>query len=144
MSRYAIRAESAPVAVLALDEVCFPDDWRVKLDDSIWWLVWRGKEAVGYAGLRPCKAPRNAGVGFLCRVGVVPKHRGRGLQKRLIAVREATARRLGLKELVTYCVPWNCASINSLVSCGYKFYRPETKWGGAGSVYLRKVLAVRR
>jgi RimJ/RimL family protein N-acetyltransferase len=139
-SRYAIRAESAPVAVLALDEVCFPEDWRVSLDDSLWWLVWRGKEAVGYAGLRPCKEPRNASLGFLCRVGVVPAHRGRGLQKRLIAVREAAARRLGLTELVTYCVPWNCASINSLVSCGYKFYRPGTKWGGGGAVYLRKVL----
>jgi GNAT superfamily N-acetyltransferase len=120
--------------------VCFPEDYRVSLDDSLWWLVWRGKEAVGYAGLRPCKEPFNAGVGFLCRVGVLHRHRGRGLQKRLIAVREAAARRLGLNELVTYCVPWNCPSINSLVSCGYKFYRPETKWGGAGSVYLRKVL----
>lgn len=138
--QYAIRAENAPVAVLALDEQCFPHDDRVSLDDSLWWLVWRGKEAVGYAGLRPCQNPQNAGLGFLCRVGVLPRHRGRGLQKRMIAVREAAAKRLGLRELVTYCVPWNSASINSLVACGYRFYRPETKWGGSSSVYLRKRL----
>jgi RimJ/RimL family protein N-acetyltransferase len=138
--RYEIRRETTPVAVLALDEVCFPEDWRVKLDDSLWWLVWRGREAVGYAGLRPCQSSQNASLGFLCRVGVVPKHRGRGLQKRLVVAREAAARRLGLTELVTYCVPWNCASINSLVACGYRFYRPGTRWGGAGAVYLRKVL----
>jgi len=138
--RYTICRELHPLPVLALDEVCFPDDDRVRLDDSLWWLVWRGKEAVGYAGLRPCREPHNAGLGFLCRVGVLPGHRGRGLQKRLVAAREAAARRLGLSEIVTYCVPWNCASINSLVACGYRFYRPETKWGGSGAVYLRKGL----
>lgn len=138
--RYAIRAEPAPLAVLALDEVCFPHDDRVKVEDALWWLVWHGKEPVGYAGLRPCKEPQNATLGFLCRVGVIPRHRGRGLQKRLVAAREAAARRIGLAELVTYCVPWNCASINSLVACGYRFYRPGTKWGGGGAVYLRKVL----
>jgi GNAT superfamily N-acetyltransferase len=139
-SRYVIRAEQAPVAVLALDEICFPNDYRISLADSLWWIVWKGKEAVGYAGLRPCQNPCNAGVGFLCRVGVVPEHRGKGLQKRLIKAREAEAKRIGLVELVTYCVPWNCPSINSLVACGYRFYRPETKYGGGGSIYLRKRL----
>lgn len=138
---YRIRREPAPVAVLALDEICFPHDDRVNVVDSLWWIVWRGQEAVAYAGLRPCQAEQNAGLGFLCRVGVVPDHRGRGLQKRLIRVREAAAKAIGLKELVSYCVPWNCASLNSLVACGYRFYRPATKWGGAGAVYLRKKLA---
>ena len=140
MTRYAIRREAVAVAVLVLDEICFPSDDRVKIEDSMWWLVWCGKEAVGYAGLRVCQNEHNRGVGFLCRVGVIDRHRGRGLQKRLIYAREATAKVVGLTELVTYCVPWNCASINSLVSCGYRFYRPETKWGGAGAVYLRKKL----
>jgi RimJ/RimL family protein N-acetyltransferase len=137
---YRIQREETPLAVLPLDEICFPDDYRVSLDGALWWLVWRGKDIVGYAGLRPCQDPKNKGLGFMNRVGVVPAHRGRGLQKRLIRVREAAARALGLKELVTYCVPWNCASINSLVACGYRFYRPAAKWGGAGSVYLCKRL----
>jgi len=140
MNRYSIRREPVPVAVLALDEICFPDDDRVRIEDTLWWVVLCGKEAVAYGGLRPCQNECNKGVGFLCRVGVVPKHRGKGLQKRLIYVRERAAKAAGLDEVVTYCVPWNCASLNSLIACGYKFYRPATKWGGSGSIYLRKRL----
>jgi GNAT superfamily N-acetyltransferase len=139
-STYIIRAEQAPVAVLALDEICFPEDHRVNVDGALWWIVWHGKEAVGYAGLRPCQLPCNEGVGFLNRVGVVAEHRGHGLQKRLIRVRESAARSYGMTELVTYCMGWNCASVNSLISCDYKFYRPETRYGGADAVYLRKTL----
>jgi GNAT superfamily N-acetyltransferase len=137
---YRIRQEPMPVAVLALDEICFPDDDRINPANSLWWIAWHGKQPVAYAGLRLCRDPQNLGFAFLCRVGVIPEHRGRGLQKRLIRVRENAARKLAVTELITYCVPWNCPSINSLVSCGYKFYRPGTKWGGAGSVYLRKPL----
>jgi hypothetical protein len=140
MKTYFIRRELHPVAVLALDEICFPTDYRVNVDGAMWWIVWHGKEAVGYAGLRPCQLPCNAGVGFLNRVGVVAKHRGNGLQKRLIRVREAAARAMKMSELVTYCMGWNCASVNSLVACGYKFYGPATKYGGAQAVYLRKKL----
>lgn len=138
--RYIIRRADLPVAVLPLDEICFPHDDRITTADSLWWIAWHGKQPVAYAGLRLCREPHNLGLAFLCRVGVVPEHRGRGLQKRLIRTRERAAQRLAVTELVTYCVPWNCASINSLITCGYKFYRPRTKYGGAGAVYLRKVL----
>ena len=138
--RYVIRREPTPVAVLPLDQDCFPSDHRPALENSLWWVVWCGKEPVGYAGLRVCEGAQNAGLGFLSRAGVVAKHRGKGLQKRLIRAREAAARSFGLNELVTYVAHWNSASINSLVACGYRFYRPATKWGGASSVYLRKVL----
>jgi ribosomal protein S18 acetylase RimI-like enzyme len=101
-------------------------------------VTWEGKEPVAFAGLRLCAMPENRGLGFLCRAGVLPAYRGRGLQKKLIRVREAAARQLGLKELVTYCLCSNSPSINSLVGCGFRFYVPATKYGGAGSVYLRK------
>ena len=137
---YRIEREDTPVAVLPLDEVCFPSDFRPCLENSLWWVVWRGNEPVAYAGLRPCQWHENAGLGFLSRAGVIPNHRGRGLQRRLIRVREAAARTLGLTEIVTYVAAWNAASLNSLIACGYKFYRPATKWGGADSVYLRRRL----
>lgn len=137
---YKIRREELPAAVLALDEICFPEDYRITTEDALWWVVWCGEQPVGYAGLRPCKEPHNRGLGYLCRAGVIAAHRGKGLQKRLIAVREREARRMGLKRLITYCVPWNPPSINSLISCGYKTYRPETKWGGASAVYFGKTL----
>ena len=137
---YRIQREDTPLAVLALDEICFPSDHPPVLENSLWWVVWRGKEPVGYAGVRVCEHGPNVGLGFLSRAGVVAKHRGRGLQKRLIRAREAEARALGLKEIVTYVAHWNCPSINSLAACGYRHYRPETKWGGKEAVYLRKRL----
>ena len=137
---YRIQREKLPLAVLPLDQECFPSDHRPALEGSLWWIVWRGKEPVGYAGLRVCEGAPNLGLGFLSRAGVLRKHRGKGLQKRLIRAREAEARALGLKELVTYVAHWNCPSINSLAACGYKHYRPATKWGGKEAVYLRKAL----
>ena len=137
---YRIQREKLPLAVLPLDQECFPSDHRPVLENSLWWVVWHGKEPVGYAGLRVCEGTQNAGLGFLSRAGVVAKHRGKGLQRRLIRAREAEARALGLKELVTYVAHWNCASINSLAACGYRHYRPATKWGGKEAVYLRKQL----
>lgn len=137
---YRIQREKLPLAVLPLDQECFPSDYRPVLENSLWWVVWCGKEPVGYAGLRVCEGAQNKGLGFLSRAGVIGKHRGRGLQKRLIRAREAEARALGLTELVTYVAHWNCASINSLAACGYKHYRPATKWGGKEAVYLRKRL----
>lgn len=137
---YRIQREDTPLAVLPLDQECFPSDHRPVLENSLWWVVWRGREPVGYAGLRVCENAQNKGLGFLSRAGVLREHRGRGLQRRLIRAREAEARSLGLGELITYVALWNCPSLNSLVACGYRFYRPADKWGGKESLYLRKRL----
>jgi RimJ/RimL family protein N-acetyltransferase len=137
---YRIALADLPVAVMALDEICFPGDDRVNPDGGLWWIAWCGKTPVAYAGMRLCRDPRNEGLAFLNRAGVVPGHRGRGLQKRLIRARVAAARQLAVNELVTYCMTYNAASINSLVHCGFRFYVPATKWGGASAVYLQKAL----
>ena len=118
---YRIALADLPVAVLALDEICFPHDDRITTADSLWWIVWQDKTPVAYAGMRLCKDPRNLGLAFLNRAGVVPGHRGRGLQQRLIRARVAAARRLAVNELVTYVMTYNVASINSLVKCGFRF-----------------------
>ncbi len=136
--RYTIRQADLPVAVIVLDEICFPHDDRVNPADCLWWVAWHGTQPVAYAGMRLCKDPRNLGLAFLNRAGVVPEHRGRGLQKRLIRTRENAARRLAVTELVSYCMTYNVASINSLVNCGFRFYDPATKWGGTSAVYLCK------
>ena len=140
MKPYRIALADLPVPVLALDEICFPHDDRITTADSLWWIVWQDKTPVAYAGLRLCKDPRNLGLAFLNRAGVVPGHRGRGLQQRLIRARVAAARRLAVNELVTYVMIYNVASINSLVNCGFRFYVPATKWGGTTAVYLCKPL----
>jgi RimJ/RimL family protein N-acetyltransferase len=135
---YRIEETSDGIAVLALDEECFPQDVRVRLDGARWWLVRDGRSVIGFAGLRRCGLPVNRGLGFLCRVGIAARHRGHGLQKRLIRVRERAARAEGLEELVTYCAPWNLASANSLIACGFRLYRPAERWGGAEALYWRK------
>jgi len=135
-----IKSDPLGLPVLPLDEICFPADDRVAVPGSLWWVAWDDRQPVAYAGLRLCSLPENRGLGFLCRAGVIPSHRGRGLQKKLIRIRERAARGLGLKELVTYCMYSNSPSMNSLVGCGFRFYSPATKYGGPSAVYLRKEL----
>jgi GNAT superfamily N-acetyltransferase len=130
--------------VKALDEVCFPADVRVATENVLWWITWLNGEAVAYAGLRVCRESFNRGLAFLCRAGVRPEHRGHGLQRRMIEARVAYARKLGIRELVTYVVPDNLASANSLIACGFKLYRPEHRWGGSAAMYFRMRLAQRR
>jgi ribosomal protein S18 acetylase RimI-like enzyme len=104
--------------------------------DTDWWGAWDGSELVGYAGGRLI----DTGAYYLSRAGVVPEYRGRGLQKRLIRVRVARARKLGAPRVVTYTNPINAASNNSLIACGFKTTKP---WETATSEWLhwRKVLA---
>jgi RimJ/RimL family protein N-acetyltransferase len=126
--------------VVALDAECFPADWRVKPLEAYWWLDEVRGVVVGYGGLKVCGTAVNRGLGFLSRCGVLPDWRGQGRQKRMIAARVAYARRLGLREVVTYVVPNNLASANSLIACGFRFYVPATRWGGCEALYFRRVL----
>jgi GNAT superfamily N-acetyltransferase len=135
-----LRRELSHELIVGLDAKCFPADARVEPLDSIWWTVWTGGEAVAFAGLRVCQDPANRGVGFLSRAGVLPVHRGRGLQKRLIRCRLNEARRLGLLEVVTYVLPSNLPSANSLIGLGFKLYRPTSRWGGVEALYFRRAL----
>lgn len=105
----------------ALDRRTFPGDAPVTFQGTYWWLAEDADgAAVGFAGL----AHAYEGRGFLHRVGVLPEHRGNGLQKRLIRARERGGRGLGMVRLITYTSRTNSASLNSLVSCGYRFYNP--------------------
>jgi RimJ/RimL family protein N-acetyltransferase len=135
-----LRREQNHDLIVALDAVCFPADERVKPEESSWWVVCDEGATVAYAGLRPCREPFNRGLAFLSRAGVLSSHRGRGLQKRMIRARLREARRLGMHEVVTYCVPENLASANSLIACGFRLYRPEHRWGGSAALYFRKTL----
>ena len=88
-------------------------------DDSDWWVVRDCKnEAVAYAGLYTAIKDQ----GWLVRAGVLRHARGGGLQKRLIRVREARARKLGIPVLFTYTADWNKASMASLAQCGFVPY----------------------
>ena len=138
---FRIREVDGPNAAEAIEQmhnVCMPE---VELPpmDGYWWLAYRGREPVAYASLHPSLRYRN--VGYLSIVGVLPSARGNALQRRLIKVREAKAKKLGWDILITDTIPENPASSNNLIKCGYVTYVPERPWKVDGALYWRKYLS---
>lgn len=102
-----------------------------------WWIAWLKDRAAGFCGLKISQS--SPGDGYLHRAGVLAQHRGNGLQRRFIRVREALARELGMSRMVTDTTD-NVASANSLMSCGYRLYTPEGPWAFSSSLYWQKPL----
>lgn len=105
-----------------------------------WWIAHttEGMNAgslAGFCGLT--LRPEEPHVAYLKRAGVLPEARGNGLQKRMVRVREALARKLGIKQLVTDTTD-NIPSANNLIACGYKLYRPQAPWGFNNTLYWFK------
>lgn len=132
--------DSDPGRIEALDRICFFYDAPLSREDIIeafWWLVWDDEgDAVGFAGLKLL----DDDMAYLCRVGVLPGARGKGLQKRLLRARERFARECGWTNAITYTAITNPASSNSLISAGYKLYLPEYAWAGKDVLYWIKKL----
>lgn len=118
-----------------LQRLCLPGDTVYPTSEGTWWIAYHDGQVAGFAGLVP--SSRWLETGYLCRAGVLPEHRGRGLQKKLIKVRIAHARRLGWRWLLTD-TRQNPPSANSLIACGFKMYDPAHPWGFKDSVYWRR------
>jgi len=110
---------------------------QVVPEEGYWWIAWKGKQPAGFAGLRLSKT--TPGTGYLHRSGVLPKHRGHGLQVKFILLREAKAIELGQHRMVTDTTD-NIASANSLIRAGYRLYRPAGKWAFVDSLYWERSL----
>jgi GNAT superfamily N-acetyltransferase len=104
-----------------------------------WWVATDGRELAGFCGLTPVYA-QPSDVGYLKRAGVLRPHRGQGLQRRFVRVREAQARREGLRTLITDTSD-NPSSANNLIACGYRIYRPDEPWGFPHTIYWYKDLS---
>src|SRR5215468_3975310 len=102
-----------------------------------WWLAYHEAEAVAFAGVVPSTHARNSG--YFCRVGVLKRHWGRGLQLRLMRAIEAHARRIGWDGIVSDTTD-NPVSANNFIRAGYRLYVPEVPWGWANTLYWRKLL----
>ena len=107
-------------------------DPKAAYDKANWWVAWDGKTPVAFAGAW-MYAPH--GWCFLERCGVLPSHRGHGLQKRLIKARMKWAHKWEAIGANTYTIPGNHKSANSLIACGFRMYEPERKYGGDDSLY---------
>lgn len=102
------------------------------------WLATDAGEVVAFGVLRPVRSDPE--YGYLARAGVAPSHRGQGLQRKLIRVRERAARAQGMRVIVTDTSHENLASSNSLIREGYKLYAPIKKWAFSDGNYWLKRL----
>lgn len=120
-----------------LQHECFPEDSLEDPGRGYWWVLTAGREPAGFCSIRDVKD--TPGVGYLSRAGVLPTHRGRGLQRRLIRVRLRKARNVGWTRVITTTYD-NPASSNNLIACGFRLYVPETPWGVEGTLYWTRTL----
>lgn len=133
---YSVRRVEFGAEIRRLDRRLFPADDPVEDVGQCFVVLHKGKIAA-FATAK--KAGR---IVYLTRCGVTKKHRGRGLQKLLIAAREEWGRARGAKLAATYVASTNYPSINSLISSGYRMCAPSAvDWSGAdGFLTMRRRL----
>lgn len=114
-----------------------PADIPSDVSGGYWWIAFVDGNPIGFCGLK--RSSRWSDTGYLCRAGVLQRYTGKGIQKKLIRVRLAHAKRLGWSWVIsdTYQNP---ASTNNLISCGFKMYIPSRRYGADGTCYWRKKL----
>ncbi len=109
-----------------------------KVEYNHWWIAYSDGQPVAFASLY--KYPDNPTTAFLSLCGVLPSHRGLGLQRRLVQARVAKAKKLGIKRIISYTSIDNAPSANNLFSCGFRIYVPRWEWGVKNAIYFRKLL----
>lgn len=144
MARYILREvdhkdKQTADTIRALHQLCFgntaPQVEPKK--GGHWWIVFHAGEPVGFCCI--CQSTLGPEYGYLKRAGVLPDHRGKGLQRRMIRVREKKARENGWRTVITDTTA-NPHSSNSLIAAGYRMFEPPVKWAYNCSNYWRKDL----
>lgn len=106
-------------------------------DYGKWWVVTYKREPIAFAGITP--STLGDGIGYLKRSGVLPDHRGRGLQRRLLRVREQYAASQGWHRAVTDTTE-NVPSANNMIRAGYILFDPKPRWAFEHSLYWTKTI----
>ena len=140
---YRIRAVDAQDDEIAetlteLHRLTFFDTAAVpEFDQGYWWLAFRERESVAFAGIIPSTHISNAG--YFCRVGVLRKHCGNRLQLRLMRALEARARVNGWSSIVSDTTD-NLPSANNFIRAGYRLFEPKSCWAWPNTLYWRKCI----
>lgn len=136
---YRIRQTTNIGTIKKLHKEIFPKDEYYEHSGNIYWLV-EDTDTGEYIAF--CIA---TDIGhrllYLSRVGVSIGHRGKGLHRRLIRVREAYGKRHNFRCVITYTIIHNPNSFSHLVKNGYELYCPENMWAGDDVLYFRKILS---
>lgn len=103
--------------------------------NCFWWLAYLDQEPVAFSGMVPSRLYSNAG--YLKRSGVLPEHRGNGLQLRFFKARENKARKIGWSMLISETVTSNVVSANNFIRAGYRLFEPKEPWA-RDSIYWKK------
>ncbi|MBN8989043.1 MAG: GNAT family N-acetyltransferase [Rhizobiales bacterium] len=106
-------------------------------DHGHWWLAYQKTEPVAFAGVIASAYVPNAG--YFCRVGVLRRHWGAGLQLRLMRALEARARLNGWCSVISDTTD-NVASANNFIRAGYRLYQPPIPWAWPNTLYWRKLI----
>jgi len=135
IKRVDIRHLQTQDQLVVLQKKCLPSDAPFDTSQGYWWIVYDAHNLpCAFAGL--VSSVRWLDTGYLCRAGVLPSHRGQGVQKKLIRARVRQARALGWNWLITDTYD-NPASSNSLIATGFKLFEPLKPWGAKGTLYWR-------
>ena len=76
---------------------------------------------------------------YLTRVGVIGRHVGHGLQRRLMRVAERRSHRNGFNWMISDTTD-NIRSANNFIRSGYQLYRPGIPWAFTQTLYWRKFI----
>lgn len=99
-----------------------------------WWVAFLNGEPTAFAQL--VQSTYFPNTGYFSRVGVLPDHRGHGLQSRFMGLAERKAIANGWEAIVsdTTKVPHSSANF---VKRGWWRFTPDVPWGRAATVYWR-------
>jgi RimJ/RimL family protein N-acetyltransferase len=97
------------------------------LKDGYWWLVHHDEHLVGFAGMVPFVPFYHAG--YFKRGAILDGHRGKGLQRELMDLREVRARTsTDWTHLYSDCLTSNVASANNFIRAGFMLVEVERPW----------------
>jgi GNAT superfamily N-acetyltransferase len=128
--------EDIAEALADLHQATFLDSAPVpSFEEGHWWLAFHESRPVAFAGV--ILSTHFVNTGYFNRVGVLPEHRGHGLQLRLMRALEARARLDGWCSIVSDTTD-NVRSANNFIGAGYRLFIPACPWGWASTLYWRK------
>jgi GNAT superfamily N-acetyltransferase len=116
------------------DQEHFPECISSPLRDTFWLFVYY-KDPSNIIAYSALDMNRKKDYYFLARSGVDEEHRGNGIQKYMIRSRIEYAKTISNKQIMTYTHPENIASMNSLISCDFRIFKPKYRFAGKNMIY---------